>query len=417
MISQFQITPSKKIAGDIFVSGDKSISHRAVIFASISHGITTIENISQGDDVLCTINAMRALGVVILKKESCVEIHGVGLHGLTAPNNPIDCGNSGTSMRLLCGLLSAQKFNSILIGDQSLMQRPMARIADPLQLMGAKINLSENNTAPIEITGNQKLTGIDYELIIPSAQVKSGILLAGLYANGETIVREKVATRDHTERMFQRFEQKKPEKIFIPGDISSAAFFIVLALITKDSDILIRDVGINPFRTGIISILKLMGADIEIINERSFGLEPVADIRVRYARLNGITIPEDLIASAIDEFPIIFIAAVTATGNTVLRNAKELRVKETDRISVMAANLKKLNIETEEYDDGILIYGDQTFSGGAVNSFGDHRIAMSFIIAGNIASDPVTVEDCDCINTSFPDFFALTKQLGMQVMS
>lgn len=428
MLDILHITQSEKISGNICVSGDKSISHRAIIFAAISDGVSVIKNLSPGDDVLRTIEAMRSLGVEIVLKESGVEVCGVGLHGLTAPKHPIDCGNAGTTMRLLCGLLSAQKFNSVLIGDASLSKRPMSRIAEPLRLMGAKINLSSNNTAPIEIIGNQKLIGIDYQLKIPSAQVKSGILIAGLYASGETKTRELIPTRDHTERMignpvgllhgsFSRITPIKKQicRFHIPGDISSAAFFIALAAITKNSDITIRDAGVNPFRTGIIEILKLMGADITLFNPRLFQNEPVADIRIRYKKLHGIIIPKNLIASAIDEFPIILIAAATATGKTILRNAKELRVKETDRITAMVKNFNQLNIETTEYDDGIFIQGEQEFSGGRVDSFGDHRIAMAFAIAGNIANGPVIVDDCACIDTSFPHFILLAKQLGMNI--
>ncbi|HLB56470.1 MAG TPA: 3-phosphoshikimate 1-carboxyvinyltransferase [Coxiellaceae bacterium] len=409
----FCISPNQKIVGDIFVSGDKSISHRAVILSSIRDEITTISNLLLADDVLNTVEAMRELGVEIIidEEKKSARVYGVGLHGLKAPKNPINCGNSGTAMRLLCGLLCAQKFNSILIGDDSLSKRPMLRVAEPLRLMGAKINLSENNTAPIEIIGSQKLNAISYELKIPSAQVKSAILLASLYAQGETFVHEKTKTRDHTEKMLAC----NNIEIKIPGDISSAAFFIVLAAITKDSNLIIREVGVNPFRTGIIDILKLMGANIKIFNKTFFGNEPVADIQIQYAPLHGRTIPQELISNAIDEFPIIFIAAATAKGNTLLRGAKELRVKESDRIACMKKNFDALNIQTEEYNDGILIYGDQAFHGGRVDSFGDHRIAMSFAIAGNVAKDPVFVDNCELIKTSFPNFLKLAKQVGMKV--
>ncbi len=433
--TRFQITPEKKITGDIIIPGDKSISHRAIILSSINDYATDIDNILLSDDVLSTINIMRALGVEIIidSEKKSARVYGVGLHGLKAPKKPLNCGNSGTTMRLLCGLLSAQKFNSVLIGDQSLSKRPMLRIAEPLRLMGAKINLSENNTAPIEMTGHQNLVGIDYAVIIPSAQVKSGILLASLYASGKTTIREIMPTRDHTEKMLLSSSPDKanfgtaPGKanfssspgrasaLHIPGDISSAAFFIVLAAITKDSDITLREVGVNPFRTGIITILKLMGADIELFHRQFFGEEPVADIRIKYAPLHGITIPSELISKSIDEFPIIFIAAVTAKGNTVLRGARELRIKESDRITAMIKNFNALNIKTIEYDDGILIYGEQEFHGGRVNSFGDHRIAMSFAIAGNSAKDTVFIDDCACVNTSFPDFAGLIRQVGMDV--
>ncbi len=450
----FNVLPSETICGDIVVPGDKSISHRAVILSAISNHKTIIENILVSDDVLSTINIMRELGVKINLKNTICEIHGVGLHGLKQSKNVLNCGNSGTSMRLLAGLLSAQKFNSILIGDESLMKRPMLRVAEPLRLMGAAIHLSEKNTAPIEIIGNPKLTAIDYELLIPSAQVKSAILLAGLYAEGETIVREKIPTRDHTEKMMQLFgnfsaypsfqkgvaaefsvlaapTEALPLDYFlthdlcnktfqwdemkIPGDISSAAFFIVLAAITHNADITIRQVGVNPFRTGIISILKLMGANIAIFNETLFGLEPVADIRIQYAPLHGIEIPSDLISKSIDEFPAIFIAAVTAKGKTILRGASELRVKESDRIAAMVNGLRSLGIHVEEFEDGLCVEGSQVFRGGKVDACGDHRIAMSFVIAANIAKESVVIDDGKNIATSFPNFLACCNLLGMSI--
>lgn len=410
---QYHVIPSEKIAGDIFVPGDKSISHRAIILSSIRDGVTNILNLLLADDVLNTVEAMRSLGVKIFidEEKKSARVFGVGLYGLKAPKNPINCGNSGTAMRLLCGLLCAQKFNSILIGDDSLSKRPMLRVAEPLRLMGAKINLSENNTAPIEIIGNQKLNPIHYELKIPSAQVKSAILLASLYAKGKTIINEKIKTRDHTEKMLAH----NKNEIKIPGDISSAAFFTVLAVITKNSNLIVREVGVNPFRTGIIDILKLMGANITLFNYQFFGNEPVADIHIQYAPLHGIIIPQELISKAIDEFPVIFIAAVCARGNTILRDAKELRVKESDRITSMKKNFDALNIKTEEYDDGLLIYGDQIFQGGYVNSFGDHRIAMSFAIAGNIAKNSISIDNCDLVKTSFPDFVELANQVEMKI--
>lgn len=407
----FRIFPSEMIGGDVVVPGDKSISHRAVILSSLVNQKTVIENMLLGDDVLSTINIMRELGVEIEVENTTCQIQGVGLYGLKPSKNPLNCGNSGTSMRLLAGLLSAQKFNSILIGDESLMRRPMLRVAEPLRLMGASIYLSDKKTAPIEIIGNQKIKAIDYELLIPSAQVKSAILLAGLYTENETIVREKIPTRDHTEKMISLLDSQ----LKIPGDISSAAFFIVLAAITKNADITIRQVGVNSFRTGIIDILKLMGANITIFNETFFGLEPVADIRIQYAPLQGIAIPSDLVSKAIDEFPAIFIAAVTAKGKTVLRGAKELRVKESDRITTMVKGLSALGIQVEEYDDGVLIQGDQAFQGGHVDSLGDHRIAMAFAIAGNIAKGDVFIDNCELVKTSFPNFVKLANQVGMKI--
>lgn len=410
MTSLFHIKPGGIITGDITVCGDKSISHRAIILSSIANGVVEISNCCLGDDVLNTINVMRELGVEINLQNAMCEIHGVGLHGLKPSQNPLNCGNSGTTMRLLSGLLCAQKFNSVLIGDESLTRRPMLRVAEPLRLMGAKINLTDNSTAPIEIIGEQKLQAIDYELLIPSAQVKSAVLLAGLYAPFETRVREKTPTRDHTERLLTYFGNIK-----IPGDISSAAFFIVLAAITPSSNLIIRQVGVNPFRTGIIDILKLMGADIELSNHQFFGLEPVADIRVTYAPLHGIEIPNAFVTKAIDEFPAIFIAAATASGNTILRGAKELRVKESDRIKTMCEELKNVGVKTQEYDDGVLIFGDQEFQGGRVNSGGDHRIAMAFAIAGNVAQDEMMIDNCELVKTSFPNFMELANQAGLNI--
>lgn len=421
MAIELPIFPQCVVDGEIVVPGDKSISHRAIILSAISDRETQIENILLGDDVLSTINIMRELGVRIdldVEKKSAY-VFGVGLHGLKQSRNPLNCGNSGTSMRLITGLLSAQKFNSILIGDASLMKRPMLRVAEPLRLMGAKINLSENNTAPIRISGSRSgrkiLKAIDYVSAIPSAQVKSAILLAGLYAEGETTVCEKIKTRDHTEKMMRLFHSHSCSQLKIPGDISSAAFFIVLAAMTKNADIIIRQVGVNPFRTGIIDILKLMGANITVFNETLFGLEPVADIRIQYAPLRGIKIPADLVSKAIDEFPAIFIAAVTAKGKTILHNAKELRVKESDRIKTMVNGLRVLGVDVEEYEDGIYIEGPQIFQGGQVDACGDHRVAMAFSIAGNVAKTPVFVDNCEQIKTSFPNFVELANQVGMKI--
>lgn len=427
---KFIVTPGHSVFGDITVPGDKSISHRAVLLSALSNSTTDIFNLSFGTDVLHSVEAMRALGVTISLNETkkSARIRGVGLSGLQSAKTPIDCGNSGTLMRLLAGILAAQKFNSVLIGDASLSKRPMLRIAEPLRLMGADIQLSSENTAPIEITGNQILHGIDYEPSIPSAQVKSAILLAGLYADGKTIVHEKIKTRDHTERMitfFGLFEKERQcatlRKFDVPGDISSAAFFIVLATITKNAEINIRDVGVNPCRTGVISILKLMGADIEIVNQRFFGNEPVADLIVKYAPLQGIVIPESLITSAIDEFPVIFIAAACANGKTILRHASELRVKESDRIAAMAENLKKLGVSIVEYEDGLEIQGSFFWERGAgwdfqsLDAKGDHRIAMALAIAGQVAKKSISIDNCDFVKTSFPNFVEIALSVGMKI--
>ena len=356
---------------------------------------------------------LRALGVTIFldTEKKYARVEGVGLHGLKPSKNPIHCGNSGTLMRLLTGLLSAQPFDSVLTGDESLSKRPMLRIAEPLRLMGADIELSKNNTAPINIMG-RPLKAIDYALLIPSAQVKSSILLAGLYADGQTIVRERILTRDHTERMLSHTHTHT--HTHVPGDISSAAFFIVLATITPGSHLIIRDVGINPCRTGILSILKLMGAKIEIIDQRFFGNEPVADIHISYAQLKGIVIPEEYITAAIDEFPIIFIAAACAHGKTILKNAKELRVKESDRIAVMVENLKKLGVEITEYEDGVTIEGPSLFLGeAALDAKEDHRIAMALSIAAHIALEGISIDNCDFVKTSFPNFVTIANSIGM----
>lgn len=409
------ITPGDFISGDISLPGDKSISHRAILLSALSHNVVDISGISTGEDVLKTITAMRALGVPIFleceKKQARVE--GVGLHGLKPSKNPIDCGNSGTLMRLLSGILCAQKFDSILIGDDSLSTRPMLRIAEPLRLMGANIILSPNNRAPIKITGNQALQAINYELPIPSAQVKSAILLAGLYTREKTIVHEKIKTRDHTERMLSL---NNISCIDIPGDISAAAFFIVLATLKKGSQLTLKNVGVNPFRRGILTILKKMGANIIFKNEKQYGNEPVADIIVKYAPLKGITIPEECVTSAIDEFPIIFIAAACASGKTRLSNARELRFKESDRLAVMAANLKKLGVTVTEFETGIEIEGGNPFScTERLDAHNDHRIAMALSIAGHLASTPISIDNADFIKTSFPDFIDICGSLGMQI--
>lgn len=407
----------QKISGDIIVPGDKSISHRAILLSSLKEGVTDISHLCMGEDVLCTVNIMRELGVVITLDAEKTSVQGVGLYGLHAPKKPLYCGNSGTTMRLLCGLLCAQPFDSVLIGDASLTKRPMLRVAAPLRLMGAKIHLSSNDTAPIEIMGNQKLRGIPYESHIPSAQVKSAILLAGVYAEGETAVVETVKTRDHTEKMMSHFNSHSHSHshLPIPGDISSAAFFIVAACITPNSNLIIRRVGVNPFRTGVIDILKLMGADITIFNETQDGAEPVADLQIRYAPLHGITIPRELVSKAIDELPVVLMAAVCAKGDTILRHATELRVKESDRLMAVCAGLRHLKVVVEEYEDGVTIFGSQAFAGGTVDSYGDHRIAMAFAIAGAVSRAPITVMNVDSIHTSFPDFIAVARSVGMSV--
>lgn len=418
------------IQGEITVPGDKSISHRSIIFGAIAQGTTTVSGFLDGDDCIATIKAFKAMGVRIEgPKDQHVVIHGVGKHGLQKPNQIIDCGNSGTSMRLLAGLLAAQNFDSELTGDESLLQRPMLRVAKPLTLMGADISTVDGKP-PITITGSQNLKAIDYVMPEASAQVKSCILLAGLYAEGQTKITETGISRDHTERMLKTFSypilksentltiaadsECRGTDIVVPGDISSAAFFIVAASIIPDSDVFIRNVGINPTRMGVIHILNEMGADITILNTRSYGEEPVADLQVKHAKLKGIQIPSTMVPFAIDEFPIIFIAAACAQGQTVLRNAKELRFKESDRIGAMAEGLSQLGIESEVFDDGISIKGG-SMKGGTVDSRGDHRIAMAFSIAGALASKPITIKNCAHVATSFPSFVSTANSLHFQI--
>lgn len=360
-----------------------------------------------------------------------VRIHGVGMKGLQAPRGPLYLGNSGTAMRLFTGLLAAQPFDSELTGDASLSRRPMGRVADPLRAMGAVIETGEGGTPPLRIRGGQRLSGIHYDMPVASAQVKSCLLLAGLYAEGMTSVHEPAPTRDHTERMLGGFGyhvhrdgatasvngggKLTAGRIDVPADISSAAFFLVAASIAEGSDLTLRHVGMNPTRTGVINILKLMGADIEISNEREIGGEPVADLRVRSAQLQGIDIPEDQVPLAIDEFPVLFIAAACAEGRTVLRGAEELRVKESDRIQVMADGLKAVGVETTVTPDGIVIVGGQTIAGGEVDSHGDHRIAMSFAVASLRAAGEILVNDCANVATSFPGFVELARQTGIRI--
>ncbi len=428
---QFQIKPGGVLSGSIRVPGDKSISHRSIMLGSLAQGVTHISGFLQGEDNLATLNAFRALGVQIDgPTNGDVTIHGVGMHGLRQPDEDIDLGNSGTSMRLLTGLFAAQKFNCTLTGDQSLSTRPMRRVTDPLSKMGCRIKTTEQGTPPVTITGNQSLSGISYAMPVASAQVKSSLLLAGMYANGSTCVTEPAPTRDHTERMLRGFGypvETNGNKIClqgggkltacdidVPADISSATFFIVGACIADGSDLTLTHVGINPTRIGVINILKMMGADIELQNERVVGGEPVADIRVRASRLNGIHIPPEQVPLAIDEFPAIFIAAACAEGETVLTDARELRVKESDRIQVMADGLVELGIDARATQDGMIIQGGQLKS-GTVESHGDHRIAMSFAIAALRAQGTITIRDCANVNTSFPGFSKLAGDTGLKI--
>lgn len=423
--------PGGHVSGDVRVPGDKSISHRSIMFGAIADGDTTVEGFLEGEDALSTLEAFRAMGVEIEGPEQGrVVIHGVGRDGLKAPKGELYVGNSGTSMRLLAGLLAGQSFDVTMTGDVSLSKRPMERVAAPLRLMGAVVETAEGGRPPLTLRGGQQLKAIDYVLPMASAQVKSCVLLAGLYAEGETRTTEPAPTRDHSERMLRGFsypvsvkgatasivggQRLKAVHIDVPGDISSAAFFMVAASISPGADVMLRHVGINPTRIGVINILRLMGADISLANEREVGGEPVADIHVRYAALKGINIPEDQVPLAIDEFPALFIAAACAEGRTVLTGAEELRVKESDRIQVMADGLIDLGISATPTEDGIIIEGGEMGS-ATVHSHHDHRIAMSFAIASLRAVGEIHIEGCDSVATSFPNFVELTSSMGMNI--
>jgi 3-phosphoshikimate 1-carboxyvinyltransferase len=427
----YLMQPGGKLTGRVRVPGDKSISHRSVMLGSLAEGETRVTGLLEGADVLSTLGAFRAMGVRAAgPDQGNLVIQGVGLRGLKPPQNALDMGNSGTAMRLMAGILAGQAFDSKLIGDASLSQRPMQRVADPLCRMGARIQTDAGGRPPLRIKGGQKLGGIAYQMPVASAQVKSSLLLAGLYAQGETAVTEPAPTRDHTERMLRGFGYNvktegaricmrgggklKGCRIDVPADISSAAFFLVGASIAPGSDLVLEHVGINPTRIGVLSILKLMGANLELLNTREVGGEPVADIRVRATGLRGVRIPENQVPLAIDEFPAIFIAAAAASGETVLSAAQELRVKESDRIAVMAQGLKHLGIHIHETPDGIIIQGGQ-MQGGTIDSHGDHRVAMAFAVAGLVASGPITVRDCKNVDTSFPGFARLAKRAGLSI--
>lgn len=439
---QFTILPGKKtFQGQFSVPGDKSVSHRSIMFGAIAEGTTHVTGFLEGEDALATLQAFRDMGVSIEgPKNGEVTIHGVGMHGLKAPKGALYMGNSGTSMRLLSGILSAQSFDTVMTGDASLSKRPMERIAKPLRDMGAYIQTTgERGTPPVSITGSQRLTGIHYDLPMASAQVKSGILLAGLWADGETVVTEPEPTRDHSERMLRAFGYPvkteghrislqgggtlRATNIQVPSDISSAAFFMVGAAITEGSDITLEAVGINPTRTGVIEILKQMGADLVVSNERIAGGEPIADIRIRGTRtLKGIHMPEDQVPLAIDEFPALFIAAACAQGQTLLTGAAELRVKESDRIQVMADGLGIMGIQCTPTEDGIIIEGkgvsgdwSAIFNGGEIQSHHDHRIAMSFAMAGLRTSGEIRIVGTETVATSFPTFTELANQAGLLI--
>jgi len=427
-VQSYTVQPAHGISGEISVPGDKSISHRSIMLGSLAQGTTTVRGLLRGEDNMATLHAFQAMGIVARDHGDLLEIQGKGLRGLAEPEDVIDCGNSGTSMRLLCGLLAAQNFFTVLSGDQYLRRRPMKRVIAPLGQMGASITgRAGGEKAPLAISG-RLLAGIDYASPVSSAQVKSALMLAGLYVAGETRVTEPSLSRDHSERMFRHFgadvetfpggvvvrggRELEGREIVVPGDISSAAFFIVAALIVPGSELLIRGVGVNPTRTGCIDILKAMGASIDMLDQRDLSGEPVADLLVRSSRLQGIEIVGDVVPRAIDEFPVISVAAACAEGRTVIRDAHELRVKETDRIAAMAANLRKAGVPVEETTDGMIIDGVERLSGCTAQSFGDHRIAMSMLVAGLAASGDVSVDDTDCIATSFPTFLTLLQKVA-----
>jgi len=430
-MTSFKSYSCHSLNGSIKVPGDKSISHRSIMLGSIANGVTNISGFLEGEDSLATLRAFQQMGVQIERTGSNIVIHGVGKYGLKSPSKPLDLGNSGTSIRLMSGLLSAQSFNSQLCGDESLSKRPMARVIKPLRMMGAKIDGYESKP-PLSITGNHKLSAINYTLPVASAQIKSCLLLAGLYAEGETCIVENITTRDHTERMLRGFGYPVNSSngqislmgggelnacdIEVPSDISSAAFFIVAASIAKEADITLNAVNINPTRTGILDILDMMGANIRLTDERVIAGELVADIRVCSAELHGIDIPQELVPLAIDEFPVIFIAASCATGKTLLTGAKELRVKESDRIQVMADGLTILGIENEVLEDGIRIQGGEFSKQNLViKSHQDHRISMSFAIASSRSEYDIRIEGVDNVQTSFPNFVELANKIGMNI--
>ncbi|MCC4588152.1 3-phosphoshikimate 1-carboxyvinyltransferase [Xanthomonas sp. NCPPB 1067] len=416
------------LRGTLTIPGDKSVSHRAVMFAALADGVSRIDGFLEGEDTRSTAAIFSRLGVRIETPSASQRIvHGVGVDGLQAPGEALDCGNAGTGMRLLAGLLAAQRFDSVLVGDASLSKRPMRRVTEPLAQMGARIETKDDGTPPLQVRGGQSLRGIDFVSPVASAQVKSAVLLAGLYAQGETSVTEPHPTRDYTERMLSAFgveidfspgkarlrggQRLRATDIEVPADFSSAAFFIVAASVIPGSEVVLRAVGLNPRRTGLLAALRLMGADITEENPAEHGGEPVADLRVRHAPLRGASIPEASVPDMIDEFPALFVAAAAAQGSTVVSGAAELRVKESDRLAAMAAGLRTLGVRVDETPDGATIHGGAIGS-GVIESHGDHRIAMAFAIAGQLSTGSVQVNDVANVATSFPDFDRLAQTAG-----
>lgn len=421
------IKPAVSVRGTITVPGDKSISHRAVMLGSIAKGDTHVSGFLTGEDCLSTIACFKKLGIDIEVDGTNVTVHGKGLNGLSSPKDTLDVGNSGTTLRLMSGLLAAQPFTTHITGDKSIQKRPMGRVASPLSLMGGRIT-SENEklTAPLTIEG-QRLKAIEYTLPVASAQVKSAIILAGLYADGVTKITEPEATRDHTEIMLNYLgadikrdgntivvtpvSELKGKDIEVPGDISSAAYFIAAALICGNSEVTVRNVGVNPTRTGIITAFNAMGADIELVNERTVCGEPVADIKAKTSRLHGTVIKGDIIPKLIDEIPVIAAVACYADGETVIADAQELKVKESDRIKTMATELGRMGADITETDDGMIIRGGRPLHGAVCESYDDHRVAMSVAIAALGAEGETEIESPECVDISFPGYYSLLNSM------
>jgi len=424
-------SPAHELRGDVCVPGDKSVSHRAIMLSALAEGTSRITGFLEGEDTRATTRIFEQMGVRIEAPSPGERVvHGAGLRGLRAPNDPLDCGNSGTAMRLLCGVLAGQAFDSVLSGDESLCKRPMRRVTEPLASMGASIETAEGGASPLHVRGGRRLRGIDYASPVASAQVKSAVLLGGLYADGETSVSEPRPTRDYTERMLAAFgwpvvfepgrarlsggHALRAIEIAVPADFSSAAFFIVAATLVSGSELVLRGVGMNPRRVGLLQVLRAMGADITSENRHEAGGERVADLVVRHAPLRGIEVSMEHVADMIDEFPALFVAAACAEGSTAIRGAEELRVKESDRIAVMTAGLRALGARVEETSDGAVIEGG-ALRGGTVESRGDHRCAMAFAVAGAIAGSAVTIRDCANVATSFPGFVEMANGCGLTV--
>lgn len=427
----FRVQPGGRLHGRITVPGDKSVSHRALLLGAIAQGDTRVTNFLESADCLATLEVLRALGVhVEHTKPGHVVVHGAGRSGLSAPAVMLDCGNSGTSLRLLSGLLAGQAFTATLDGDQSLRRRPMRRVIEPLTRMGAEIK-SHDGRAPLTVHGRRPLQPLKYELPVASAQVKSAILLAGLYADGEVWLHEPAISRDHTERMLQAFGVEvlrngawvgvrggcalHAADVPVPGDLSAAAFFLAGAAMTPEAEVHIENVGVNPTRDGVLQLLRRMGAQVELRNPHQAGAEPVNDIEVRGGRLRGIEITPADVPLTIDELPVLLVAAASARGQTTLRGAGELRVKESDRLEAVAEGLRTLGVPVELFSDGMCVTGVERFRGGEIRSFGDHRIAMAFSIAALHATQPIVIRDCRNVATSFPDFLEVARAGGLDI--